>query len=961
MRFDRRLGPGTRIEVVTEGLLTRRLQADPALEPYGLVIFDEFHERSLDADLGFALCLEVQSALRPDLRLLCMSATLDGTELARHLGHAPVIRSRGHQYPVAIRHLGDDPAEPLERRVARAVEMAPASGSILVFLPGAREIRRAAEVLVGRLPDVPVHALHGDLPKAAQDAALRPAPGGGRRIVLATNIAETSLTIEGVSVVVDCGLERRSRFSARTGMSRLVTVPISRASAEQRAGRAGRQGPGLCYRLWSVEAERGMAAHRPAEIEEADLAPLALELAAWGVADPARLRLPTQPPAGPFAQARGLLLELGALAADGSITAHGRAMALLPLHPRLAHMTLMAAELDLAPTALAVAALLGARDPDRVDADLARRLTLLRPGGEPDRVRRQLARSLGIAVGEPDPEMVGPVTSLAFPDRVAQARPGGRGAYLLANGRGARLDPRDPLAVEPWLAVAELDDAGSEAKIRLAAPLSFALGGENARRAVRHGRGGPVRSARGGHDCPSHGASGCSADPRAAAVADPALVAAAWCEVIRSRGLPWTDAARQVQGRIALLRRRAPTAWPDWSEASLLATLEEWLAPHLGTLRRLAELDGLDLRAILLDLLDHTQRRDLDRLAPTHLDLASGRRAAIDYAQNPPGSGGQAAGAVRTEQHTHHRPGSYDPDPAPAVTRAAAAGDHPRPGRLLGYRVSGGAQGAARTLPEARLAGRPPHAVGYGACPPSTLEVGRRPATHILSMLVACLIMSTPSLTLPARHASIPWLRMSVACWTWGAGDVICSRRAGTSDGNARPKSLAALKQAAGSRPSAALAVPAVKAALVTNRLASSTRMTWPSDARLRSLIVYPRGIARKGPRKFRHAAPFGPMTGLKFTIRVGQTPARPDSDRNAIGVPGSRACAAPLPDRQRGNPRGRRRRSPAAAGFQGARRQIRHGALQQFERPGQRSGNSPIHDATSASPQIRSSTISTR
>ena len=636
MRFDRRLGPGTRIEVVTEGLLTRRLQADPALEAYGLVIFDEFHERSLDADLGLALCLEVQSALRPDLRLLCMSATLDGTNLARHLGGAPVIRSRGRQHPVAIRHLGDDPAQPLELRVAQAVALAPAAGGILVFLPGAAEIRRTAELLAARLPGVPVHALYGDLPQAAQDAALRPAPDGGRKVVLATNIAETSLTIEGVATVIDAGLERRSRFSARTGMSRLVTVPISRASAAQRAGRAGRQRPGLCYRLWSAEAERGMAAHRPAEIEEADLAPLALELAAWGLADPARLRLPTQPPAGPFAQARTLLLELGALAPDGAITAHGRAMAELPLHPRLAHMALAARELGLAPTALAVAAILGARDPDRADADLARRLTLLRPGSEPDRVRRQLARSLHLPLGEPDPAAVGAVTSLAFPDRLARARPCSHGAYLLANGRGARLDPRDPLAGEAWLAVAELDDAGREARIRLAASLPFEqveqLHGHRFA-AADEVRFEPREAALIARRLLRLGALPIREQPFAP---EPALVAAAWCAAVRSRGLPWTDAARQLQGRVALLRHREPTAWPDLADAALLATLDEWLAPYLGTLRRLAELDALDLRALLLERLDHAQRRELDRRAPGQIELPSGRRAAIDYGADPP-------------------------------------------------------------------------------------------------------------------------------------------------------------------------------------------------------------------------------------------------------------------------------------------------------------------------------------
>ena len=424
--------------MVTEGLLTRYLQRDPALEAYGCVVFDEFHERSLDADLGLALCLEVQESLRPDLKLLVMSATLDGSAIAGVLGGAPVVRSEGRLFPVRVEHLGGDPAEPLELRAARAVEFAVGAspGSVLAFLPGAREIRRTAALLATRLGPAgpPVHPLYGDLSRAEQDAAIRP---GGRKVVLATNIAETSLTIDGVSVVIDGGLERRARFAPRTGMSRLVTVPISRASAEQRKGRAGRLGPGLCYRLWSIEEDRGRPAQRPAEIEEADLAPLALVLAAWGVREPAALRLPTQPPAGPFAQARALLLELGALDAAGPITAHGRAMAELPLHPQLAHMLLHARAHGMAGTAVAVAALLSGRDPDRdrSDADLGRRLELLRAGSEGERVRRQLGRALGGVDDGRRADEVGAVASLAFPDRLAQARPGGAGAFRLANGR----------------------------------------------------------------------------------------------------------------------------------------------------------------------------------------------------------------------------------------------------------------------------------------------------------------------------------------------------------------------------------------------------------------------------------------------------------------------------------------------------------------------------------------------
>ena len=638
MRFERRIGPATRIEVVTEGLLTRYLQRDPALAAYGAVLFDEFHERSLDADLGLALCLEVQESLRPDLRLLAMSATLDGAALAAHLGDAPVLRSDGRLFPVRVEHLGSDREEPLELRTARAVELAlgMVPGSVLVFLPGAREIRRTADLLAARQPDLPVFPLYGDLPAAAQAAAIR--PSGRRRVVLATNIAETSLTIEGVAAVVDSGLERRQRFSARTGMSRLVSLPIARSSAEQRRGRAGRLGPGVCLRLWSAEEERGRLAQRPPEILEADLAPLALELAVWGVRDPTGLRFPTPPPAGPFAAARSLLVDLGALDADSQVTGHGRAMADLPLHPRLAHMLLTARAHGLAATALAVAALLSSRAATRAGTDLAGQLAEL-GRDEVRRVRQQVARLLGEVGGETRADEVGAVLSLAFPERVAQARAGSRGGFRLANGRGAVIDPADPLAREPWLAVAELEDAGAEARIRLAAAMPVGaiddlhhhrltvaetVGFDQRQEAVVARRerrfGALVLKAQ-------------DLEP------DPGRIAGALCEGIRWRGLdclPWTESARQLQARVRLLRARELDAWPDLSDAGLRDRLDEWLGPYLGRRRRLAALADLDLAAILQDQLDHRQRRELARRAPERLTVPSGRQQAIDYATDPP-------------------------------------------------------------------------------------------------------------------------------------------------------------------------------------------------------------------------------------------------------------------------------------------------------------------------------------
>lgn len=650
MRFERRIGRETRIEVVTEGLLTRRLQRDPALEDVGLVVFDEFHERSLDADLALALCLDVQASLRPDLRLLVMSATLDGAAIAAHLGGAPLVRSEGRMFPVHTEYLPGAVGDAVEIRVARAVDLAlgASAGSILAFLPGVAEIRRTAALMTERLrvSGLHVHPLYGELPRAAQDAAIRPAPKGERKIVLATNVAETSLTIEGVEIVIDSGLERRPRFSPRTGMSRLVTLPISRASADQRRGRAGRLGPGLCFRLWPMEEDRGRLEHRPPEIEEADLASLVLELAAWGVADPASLRFPTRPPSGPYRQAQALLQDLEALDAAGMITPHGRAMAELPLHPRLAHMVLRGREHGMAGTAVTVAALLNGRDPDRErrDADLVRRVeAVLGASGaarEAEQVRRQLARHFGGPIGEPRLDEVGAVTALAYPDRIAQARSGAPGTFRLANGRGARVEPGDPLAREPWLAVAELDDAGSEARIRLAAPLSLpqieTLLGHRFEMREEVGfdaREGAIVARR----TLRLGAIVLKEQPLA--TVDPELIVRGLCDAIRAAGsgvLPWTEAASQLRSRIAFLHRCDPAGWPDLGDEALLATLEEWLGPFLAGYRRIAELAGLDLRQILLARLDHAQRQALDRLAPAWIDVPSGRAVAIDYIQDPP-------------------------------------------------------------------------------------------------------------------------------------------------------------------------------------------------------------------------------------------------------------------------------------------------------------------------------------
>ncbi len=635
IRMDRKIGPATRIEVVTEGILTRMLQDDPALEGVGAVIFDEFHERSLNADLGLALALET-AELRDDLRLLVMSATLDGEPVARLLGDAPVVTSEGRAYPVETHHRPPRPGEAIEDAVARAVRdaLAEETGGLLVFLPGAREIRRVQAKLSGLGDGVAVAPLYGDLPATAQDQAIRPAPAGTRKVVLATNIAETSLTIEGVRVVIDSGLARAPRFDPRTGMSRLETVTIARAAADQRRGRAGRTEPGVCWRLWAKAGEGAMAPFDPPEILVADLAPLALELALWG-GDLAWL---DPPPAAALAQARTLLADLGAIDPDGRPTAHGKAMARLPLHPRLAHMVLRAKAEGVGGTAAELAAILEGRRPSS-ETDLRASLEMLhRDRGDPAVARlreaaRDIARRFDLKGGGGD---AGSLLALAYPDRVARRRPGGRGSFLLANGRGAALRDSDPLAGADYLAIAETDDAGREARILAAAPLDEAtleavLGdriawvetvawdaAEQAVAARRQRRLGALVLADAALPNP-----------------DPASVTAALLEGARRLGLdalPWRDGAMALRQRAGFARALEGEAWPDWSDAALTETLADWLGPHLGGMRRRTDLDRLDLAQILSTALGWERQRALDSLAPATIPIPSGRRAALDYA-----------------------------------------------------------------------------------------------------------------------------------------------------------------------------------------------------------------------------------------------------------------------------------------------------------------------------------------
>jgi ATP-dependent helicase HrpB len=661
MRLDTKVGPRTRIEVVTDGVFVRLLQQDPALSNIGLVLFDEVHERSLDGDLNLALCLEVQDALRPDLRLLAMSATLDGAALARLLGEAPVLTSEGRSFPVETVYLDRRPGDAVEDAVAAAVRraLAEARGDILVFLPGTAEIRRVAQ----RLDDLDarVAPLYGDLPQAEQDAAIQPDPAGRRRVVLATSIAETSLTIEGVGIVIDAGLMRVPRFDPRTGMTGLETIRVSQASSDQRRGRAGRLGPGRCYRLWSEAGQRALLPFTPAEMLAADLAPLALELASWG-AEPAQLAWLDPPPAAAFAQARALLVALGALDEAGRITEHGRAMARFGVHPRLAHMMLAGASLGLGRTAAAVAAALSERDlvktrPGARDADLRLRVELLDdvadaarhlPAGMTlergalQRARqstRQWQRQLGGRDQATDASATGVLIALAYPDRIAQRRGGRAGSFRLSNGSGAQLSATEPLAAEDYLAVADLDGGREDAQIFRAAPLTleaiervFADRIETRERVAWDDRAQAVVARR--ERC--LGRLVLQDEPL-----DPvprAAIAAALIEGIRSIGLgclPWTKEIEQWRARVAFARRQGalPGDWPDLSDDALRAGLEDWLAPFLERASRLSHLASLDLGTALRARLDWAHQRALDEVAPTHVVVPSGSRLPIDYAQ----------------------------------------------------------------------------------------------------------------------------------------------------------------------------------------------------------------------------------------------------------------------------------------------------------------------------------------
>ncbi|MDB5601535.1 MAG: ATP-dependent helicase HrpB [Xanthobacteraceae bacterium] len=644
VRFGSKISSRTRIEVVTEGVFTRLVLDDPSLDGVAAVLFDEFHERSLDADLGLALARDAQHGLREDLRLLVMSATLDGARVAKLLGDAPVIESEGRAFAVETRYLSRDPRAPVERPVAEAVGRALRAdpGSVLVFLPGAAEIRRTERLLAEQIKDpaVEIVALYGALDAAVQDRAIAPAPPGRRKVVLATSIAETSLTIEGVRIVIDSGLARVPRYEPDVGLTRLETVRVSRAAADQRRGRAGRTEPGICYRLWDEPQTGSLEAYTRPEILAADLSGFLLDLASWGVADPSKLAFLDPPPGPALSEARTLLSDLGALDADGRITPAGEALRRLPLPPRLARMVTQAAETGAGALAANIAVVLTERGLGGNDVDLTHRLDELRRdrssrGGE---ARAMAGRWAGIAGGKSDTSTeapsVGEILALAYPDRVAKNR--GTGAFLLANGRAGSVDPASALARAPFLVVAELTGTAAQGRILLAAPIEAAE--IEARFAERITAGDevnfdPASASLRARRTRRLGAMLLADGPlRVAPNEDTARLLA---EGISKHGigrLPWTNALTQWRDRVMFLRAAEGDEWPDLSDGALAANAAAWLAPALVEQTALSQIGADRLGDALQALVPWALKRRLDAEAPTHFEAPTGTRVAVDYA-----------------------------------------------------------------------------------------------------------------------------------------------------------------------------------------------------------------------------------------------------------------------------------------------------------------------------------------
>jgi ATP-dependent helicase HrpB len=667
IRNETVVSDATRIEVVTEGVLTRIIQDDPALEEYGIVIFDEFHERNLHGDIGLALTLQARDVLREDLRILVMSATLDVEGIAAFLGGAAVVRSEGKSFPVAVQYMAP-------RREQTAVELTAGiisralreiDGDVLVFLPGMGEIVRVQGDLEAR-DDIPaaIHVLHSSVSLEQQDAALRPAASGTRKVILATSIAETSLTIEGVHAVVDSGLSRVPRYSPRSGLTRLETVRVSRASAEQRAGRAGRIAPGKCYRLWDEHEQHGLLERAVPEILEADLAPLLLELAASGIRDASELRWLQAPPAAALNAARELLQQLGAVDERGSVTEHGKQMNRLALHPRLSHMVLAARALRLVPLACDVAALLQERDVLKAersgeDVDLRTRVQLLnraRKSGagaparrspananaaalervmrESERLRRATSAGDAPADAPADERAAGVVLAFAYPDRIAARRDAAGSRFLLRSGTGTALPMSQELSAAEMIVVADIDGRKPESRIWLAAPVDVEdirlhFAGEIAL-ATAHEWDESSRAVR---TVTRESLGAIVLRETSSAAEDPDVAAQILLDQLkesRLMSLPWSAGPRSMRLRIQFLHHHDRT-WPDISDAALLEGADVWLLPHLRGMRSMADLRQLDLTQILFDAIGRKRRAELDHLAPSHLQVPTGSRIAVDY------------------------------------------------------------------------------------------------------------------------------------------------------------------------------------------------------------------------------------------------------------------------------------------------------------------------------------------
>lgn len=638
VRMESKISAKTRIEVVTEGVFTRMLQDDPELTGTAAVIFDEFHERSLDADLGLALALDAR-ALRPDLRLLVMSATIDGARVAALLDGAPVINSPGRTFPVETLYAEPDPLERLEDQVSKAVLRAlrEHEGSVLVFLPGQGEITRTAERLTGRLPqDTDLAPLYGQLTPAEQDAAIQPAPAGRRKVVLATSIAETSLTIEGVRIVIDAGFRRVPVYEPATGLTTLATQRVSRAAADQRRGRAGRTAPGIAIRLWNEGQTSALEAFDTPEILAADLSGLVLDLAAWGVSDPATLSFLDAPPPPAWKEAKALLTRLDAIDGEGRLTPAGKALAKLPLHPRLAHMVVAGAEDGDAKTAAELAVLIGERGLGGEDTDLARRLDRFRTdrSRRADDARAMATRWASLAGGENDePRDVGHHLARAFPDRVAQPA-GPRGRFRLANGRQAQLDETHSLAGTPFLVVADVTGSATQGRIRSAAMLDPAdldalfghhitsettLTFDAASGAVRARRQRRLDALR------------LADEPAPVTDLEKAATLLAEAAVKRPDTLPWTKDQKALRARASFLRQTLGEEWPDLSDAALAAD-PAWLTPHILGETKLSAISADHLGQALDDLLPWAKKQEIEKLLPSHFSAPSGSHLPIDYA-----------------------------------------------------------------------------------------------------------------------------------------------------------------------------------------------------------------------------------------------------------------------------------------------------------------------------------------